>query len=184
METYMTAEQAWVDFWEKIRPTVWQSLTMPERNELLQANRAFLGKANYNGKRSVLGIQRLKRLLTKYSPAGRYEFEEVISVRVYTPDWSMRQALRSSLTRMVAGAFAALKQSSEAMERIRSERCFLEASTFFIIIVKIWSPIVFRTFLTHFKTKIKLAVWKRKGLNDPIVQAFLVRLIKGLAPET
>lgn len=76
----MTQNEAWNDFWNNVRPAIWQDLKTADRNTLQQARRAAEGKVKDGKGRAVpLGIRRLKRILDTYAP-GRYRFETYIII--------------------------------------------------------------------------------------------------------
>lgn len=79
MQKELTPAEAWIDFWENVRPELWPTLTRKQKNEITVANRAAKGMARDRyGKPVTLGHSRLKRILDYYSPPGRYRFEQII----------------------------------------------------------------------------------------------------------
>lgn len=65
----LTPEEAWNDFWENHRPTIWKDLTATQQDQLYGANRAAKGLLKYG-----MRIERQSRIFEQYAP-GRYVAE-------------------------------------------------------------------------------------------------------------
>lgn len=79
MSYFLTPAEAWADFWEHVRPVIWENLTPSERQALQQARRAAEGKIVRKGRVVQLGHRRLQYFLQRYAPE-RYTFEMYIRV--------------------------------------------------------------------------------------------------------
>lgn len=84
MDIRLTPLEAWRDFWQNVKPGLWETdifktpAGVQMKNELIVANRTAEGrvkKRRRDGSLIVLnlGAQRIARLLSYYAP-GRYEY--------------------------------------------------------------------------------------------------------------
>jgi len=65
----MTPAEAWQDFWENHRPTIWKDLSVKTKRDLYTANYAASGRDKYG-----LGMDRMARIFNDLAP-GRYVVE-------------------------------------------------------------------------------------------------------------
>jgi len=75
MTMQITHLEAWADFyaWAHI-PQNWRVIDRPGRDQIAKAARAAAA--------GRLGFVRVKSLLEKYGPAGRYEFREAVFLNI------------------------------------------------------------------------------------------------------
>lgn len=77
-QRFMGAQEAWADFYERVRPAIWSSLSRNERRDIHTAQRDFMGlRKDRHGSPIVLGAERVARLLDRFAP-GRYGVERVV----------------------------------------------------------------------------------------------------------
>lgn len=75
----MDERQAWRDFYDVVRPSIWAGLSRDERRTLNTAERDFHGRRGKG-----LGVDRVVGLLERFAP-GRYVVERRVVFRVATP---------------------------------------------------------------------------------------------------
>lgn len=75
---HMDAKEAWRDFFDNVRPNIWDGLTRNERRDINTAERDYNGLRRYpNGSAIQLGPERVARLLERFAP-GRYGVEYLV----------------------------------------------------------------------------------------------------------
>ena len=77
-QPFMDAQEAWADFYERVRPAIWSGLSRNERRDIHTAQRDFLGlRKDRHGATVRLGADRVARLLERFAP-GQYGVERVV----------------------------------------------------------------------------------------------------------
>ena len=77
-QDFWDARQAWQDFYEQVRPVIWENLSRNDRRDINTAQRDFLGQRRDRGGAVItLGPERVARLLERFAP-GRYRVERVV----------------------------------------------------------------------------------------------------------
>lgn len=72
---FMDAREAWADFYERVRPDIWDGLTRNERRDISTAQRDYLGlRKDRYGTVVKLGDERVAKMLERFAP-GRYGVE-------------------------------------------------------------------------------------------------------------
>lgn len=84
-QQFISAREAWADFFEHVRPGIWAGLSRNDRRDIHTAQRDFLGlRKDRHGASVRLGAERVARLLERFAP-GRYRVERVVRFWVNSP---------------------------------------------------------------------------------------------------
>lgn len=75
---YLSASEAWADFYDRVRPDIWALLSRNDRRDINTAQRDYHGlRKDRKGQVIILGPERVAKLLERFAP-GRYGVERVV----------------------------------------------------------------------------------------------------------